>query len=227
MRAPVIAIDGPAASGKSSTAAAVARALGFVPIDSGSLYRALTWVSVRHRTDDPAAIAATAESLHIGLRLERKTLELHIDGLDNVETAIRAPDVTANVSAIAAMPALRDWVNARLRDALTRLRGAVIDGRDIGTVVVPDAELKVFLTATPAARAERRLVQRGRGIDPAQLAAETATLVERDRRDAGRATAPLQQPADAVVLDTTALTFDQQVARIVELAAQRGLLPLR
>ena len=223
----VIAIDGPAASGKSSTAAAVARALGFVHIDSGALYRALTWISVRQHTDDAAAIMSLAESLHIWLRLDGEALRLHIDDLDAVEAAIRAPDVNAHVSAIAAMPALRDWVNARLRDALTRLTGAVIDGRDIGTVVVPDAELKVFLTATPTARAERRLMQQGGGVDPTTLAAEAATLAERDRRDAGRATAPMQQPADAVVLDTTALTFPQQVARIVELATQRGLLRSR
>jgi cytidylate kinase len=224
MRARVIAIDGPAASGKSSTAAAVARALGFTHVDSGSLYRALTWASVRHRTDVPAAILRLAKSLHIGLGLEQHVLQLHVDGLEDVETAIRALDVNAHVSAIAAMPPLRVWVNTQLRAALVGLRGAVIDGRDIGSVVVPDAELKVYLTATPTARAERRLAQRGGGVDLAQLAAEAATLAERDRLDAGRAIAPLQQPADAVVLDTTALTFDQQVARIVALAAQRGLL---
>ena len=226
-RAPVIAIDGPAASGKSSTAAAVARALGFVPIDSGSLYRALTWVSVRDRTDDPAAIIQRAGSLHIGLVRQGPALHLHVDGVADIEATIRAPDVNAHVSAIAAMPALRGWVNQQLRAVLTDLPGAVIDGRDIGTVVVPDAELKVFLTATPAARAGRRLAQRGGAADPVQLAAEATTLAERDRRDAGRATAPLQQPADAVVLDSTALTFAEQVERIVALARQRGLLPFR
>jgi cytidylate kinase len=225
MRAPVIAIDGPAASGKSSTAAAVARVLGFVHVDSGSLYRALTWVSVRRDTDDPAVIVSIAESLHIGLRFERDLLELHVDGLRDVEAAIRAPDVNAHVSAIAAMPPLRDWVNRHLRGALAGPKGAVVDGRDIGTIVVPEAKLKVFLTATPAARAERRLVQRGGEVDPAQLAAETATLAERDRRDASRATAPLEQAADAVVLDTTTLTFRQQVDRIVELAGERGMGP--
>ena len=225
MRAPVIAIDGPAASGKSSTAAAVARALGFVHIDSGSLYRALTWVSVTRRVDDPTEILAGAGALHVGLRLEGTLLQVEIDGVDDVDLAIRTTAVTANVSAIAAMPPLRDWVNARIREVIERLPGAVIDGRDIGTVVVPGAELKVFLTATPAARAERRLAQRGGRVDPAQLAAETATLAERDRQDAGRATAPLQQPADAVVLDTTTLGFADQVSRIVAFAAERGLQP--
>lgn len=224
-RTPVIAIDGPAASGKSSTAAAVAQALGFVHIDSGALYRALTWISVTHQTDEPARIAAIADSLHIALRLERGSLQLHVDGLDDVEGAIRTAAVNAHVSAIAAMPSLRDWVNVHLRDGLVGLPGAVIDGRDIGTIVVPDAELKVFLTATPAARAERRLVQRGGGVDPGLLATETAVLAERDRRDAGRVTAPLNQAPDALLLDTTALTFADQVRRIVELARDRGLLP--
>lgn len=219
----VVSIDGPAASGKSSTAAAVAKALGFVHIDSGSLYRALTWVSVHRRVEDPAAIMAEAESLHVGLQPAGAVLALHIDGVGDVEQAIRATDVNASVSAIAAMPALRDWVNARIRDVIHPLPGAVIDGRDIGTVVVPDAQLKVFLTATAAARAERRLMQRGGAVDRRLLEAETADLVERDRRDAGRETAPLREPADAVRIDTTGMTFAQQVARIVDLARERGV----
>jgi len=219
----VIAIDGPAASGKSSTAAAVARALGFVHVDSGSLYRALTWVSVQRRVEDPSVILAEAERLHVGLQPTGQGLALHIDGVDDVDLAIRATDVNASVSAIAAMPSLRDWVNVRVREVVRRLPGAVIDGRDIGTVVMPDAPLKVFLTATAAARAERRLMQRGGEVDRRLLEAETADLVERDRRDSGRATAPLTEPRDAIRVDTTAMTFDQQVARILELARQRGL----
>ena len=223
MSGQVIAIDGPAASGKSSTAAAVARALGFVHIDSGSLYRALTWVSVHRRVEDPAAIIAEAEALHVGLQTAAGGLALHIDTLGDVEPAIRTIEVNASVSAIAAMPPLRDWVNARIRDVIERLPGAVIDGRDIGTVVVPGAQLKVFLTATAAARAARRLIQRDGTVDQRLLESETADLVERDRRDAGRATAPLKEPADAVRIDTTSLTFDQQVARIVDLARVRGM----
>ena len=223
MSGQVIAIDGPAASGKSSTAAAVARALGFVHIDSGSLYRALTWVSVHRRVEDPAAIIAEAEALHVGLQTAAGGLALHIDTLGDVEPAIRTIEVNASVSAIAAMPLLRDWVNGGIRDVIERLPGAVIDGRDIGTVVVPGAQLKVFLTATAAARAARRLIQRDGTVDRRLLESETADLVERDRRDAGRATAPLKEPADAVRIDTTSLTFDQQVARIVDLARVRGM----
>lgn len=220
----VIAIDGPAASGKSSTADAVARATGFVHVDSGALYRALTWIAVDRRTDDPAAIVAAATARNLAFRVAGDRLQLHLDGVADVEAAIRAADVTARVSAIAAQAPLRDWVNARIREVLDRLPGAVIDGRDIGTVVVPDAPLKVFLTASAEARAGRRLAQRGAPADAARVATEAATLAERDRRDSARATAPLRQAPDAVVIDTTGLSFADQVARIVALARGRGLL---
>ena len=219
----VIAIDGPAASGKSSTAAAVARALGFAHIDSGSLYRALTWVSVRAGVHDPAVILALAGRLHVGLQSDGDAMRVHIDGIDDPESAIRMLEVNAGVSAIAALPTLRDWVNVKLRAASADTSGVVIDGRDIGTAVFPDADLKVFLTATAAARAERRLRQRGHVVDPIELAAETAKLAERDRLDTSRAAAPLRQASDAVVLDTTALTFEEQVERIVMLARANGL----
>ncbi len=137
MTARVIAIDGPAASGKSSTAAAVAETAGFIHIDSGSLYRALTWVSVNRRVDDPPSIIAEAEALHVELRPSGQLLTLHIDGIDAIEPAIRSAEVNASVSAIAAMAPLRDWVNHRIRAVVERLAGAVIDGRAIGTVVVP------------------------------------------------------------------------------------------
>jgi cytidylate kinase len=219
----VIAIDGPAASGKSSTAAAVARALGFAHIDSGSLYRALTWVAVRAGVRDPDVIVALAARLHVGLVPQGDTPRVHLDGIEDVEAAIRDPEVNARVSAIAALPVLREWVNVKLREALARGGNAVIDGRDIGTVVVPDAELKIYLTATPLARARRRLLQQGGITDPDQLAGETAKLAERDRLDAARAVAPLRQAPDAVVLDTTGMTFDEQVGHIVTLASERGL----
>ena len=219
----VIAIDGPAASGKSSTAAAVGRALAFPHIDSGALYRALTWVAVRAGVHDPAVIVALASRLHVRLEPSEGTERVRIDGIADVDASLRSAEVNAQVSAIAAVPALRDWVNGIVRQAAATAGRAVIDGRDIGTVVVPDAELKVFLTATAAARAERRLLQRGGVVDASQLASETARLAERDRLDADRAAAPLRQAADAVVLDTTGLTFDQQVARIVALADERGL----
>jgi cytidylate kinase len=219
----VIAIDGPAASGKTSTAAAVAGALGFAHIDSGSLYRALTWVAVRAGVRDPDVVIALASRLHVGLVPDGDTQRVHIDGLEDVEAALRTREVNARVSAIAATPPLRTWVNAKLRGVLEHSGNAVIDGRDIGTVVVPDAELKIYLTATPLARARRRLLQHGDITDPEQLAAETDRLAERDRLDAARAAAPLRRAPDAVELDTTEMSFEDQVDRIVALAADRGL----
>ena len=219
----VIAIDGPAASGKSSTAAAVAEALGYAHIDSGSLYRALTWVAVRAGVRDPDVILALAARLHVGLVPHGDGRRVHIDGIEDAEFAIRGAEVNSRVSGIAAVAVFREWVNQNLRAALEHGGDAVIDGRDIGTVVIPDAELKIFLTATPLARARRRLLQRGGIEGPEQLAEETAMLAQRDRLDADRAVAPLRQASDAVVLDTTELSFGEQVERIVALAGERGL----
>jgi len=222
-RARVIAIDGPAASGKSTTAAAVAGALGWMHLDSGALYRALTWVAVERHLEDPAAIKAAAEALHVRLVRHGSHLDVHLDGVDDVEAAIRSAAVNARVPSLAALPALRAWVNARQRGAIAEFGALVIDGRDIGTVVAPDAPLKIFLTATAAERARRRLLQRDGAVDPLLLAAETARLEERDRIDGARAAAPLRQAGDAVALDTTGMTFDAQVRRIVALAGERGL----
>jgi cytidylate kinase len=218
----VIAIDGPAASGKSSTAAAVARALGFVHLDSGALYRAVTWLAVEHGVTDADAMVRLAHDAGVHLTGTDGELVVHIAGIGDAESAIRLPVVDAHVSAVAVLAPVRQWVNRQIHAAIARLPGAVIDGRDIGTVVVPDAALKVYLTAEPATRAERRLRQIG-DVDPAHLAAETAELLRRDDQDTRRAVAPLRQADDAIVVDTTTLDFAEQVATIVMLARGRGL----
>lgn len=218
----IVAIDGPAASGKSSTAGLVAKALGLSHIDSGSLYRAVTWVALRTHLEDPAEIVAEASACPITLK--RVGQELLVHAADQpIDAAIRDAAVTGHVSAVSAMPVVRDWVNDLLRQAAAGAGGSVVDGRDIGTVVFPDAPLKVFLTATPAARAKRRLLQRNVEVDQEDLAREAILLEERDRRDSSRAVAPLRPAADAVLLDTTALTIEAQVARILALARDRGL----
>lgn len=218
----VIAIDGPAASGKSSTAAAVARALGFVHLDSGALYRAVTWLAVEHGVTDAEAMVRLARDADVHLNRAHGELAVHIAGIADAESAIRLPVVDAHVSAVAVLAPVRAWVNRQIHGAIARLPGAVIDGRDIGTVVVPDAALKVYLTAAPATRAARRLRQIG-DVDPAHLASETADLLRRDEQDTRRAVAPLRQADDAVVVDTTTLDFAEQVATIVMLARGRGL----
>ncbi|MGH7583576.1 MAG: (d)CMP kinase, partial [Gemmatimonadales bacterium] len=195
----VIAIDGPAASGKSSTAAAVAAALEWTHLDSGALYRSLTWVAIDAGATDPTAIIAAANTRHVGVVPHGGHLDVHIDGVDDIEAAIRSAAVNARVATTAALPSLRAWVNAHQQRAIADFGSIVIDGRDIGTVVVPDAPLKVFLTATAEERARRRLRQRNDAIDPLFLAAETARLEERDRLDAARAAAPLRRAPDAVV----------------------------
>lgn len=215
----LLAIDGPAASGKSSTAAAVARALGWIHIDSGALYRVVTWFAVVRQLHAPEAILAAAEAGEVTLVRDGTTLEVRVGGRE-VESAIRSEAVTARVSEVAAIPAVRDWVNQRLRAAVREWGGGVMDGRDIGTAVFPDAPLKVFLTATPEARARRRLRQGGVEGDPAEVAAEAARLAERDRLDAGRAVAPLRQAPDARLLDTTDMAFEEQVAAILAWAGE-------
>lgn len=218
----VIAIDGPAASGKSSTARAVADRLGFVHVDSGALYRAATWIALESGSSTGAEIAAQAEAAGLELARDGVALEMRRKGHD-LTAQIRSGAVTARVSEVAAWPEVRGWVNRILREAVAGWGGAVMDGRDIGTDVFPDAALKVFLTASPEARARRRLLQLGTEPDPATLAAETDRLAERDRLDAGRAVAPLRQATDALLLDTTALGFADQVDQIVAWAESRGL----
>jgi cytidylate kinase len=223
MRAtPVVAIDGPAASGKSSTARAVAEALGLVHIDSGALYRTAAWLSLRDGVDDPDRLARRVVAADVRLVPGATTMQVLVDGTP-AEPSIRRPEVTARVSAVAAMPAIRRWVDDVLRETVARQGGAVLDGRDIGTAVFPGAPLKVFLTASPDARARRRLRQDGQADDESAVGIEADRLAARDRLDAGRALAPLRQADDALELDTTGLRFADQVARIVSWARDRGL----
>ena len=211
----VIAIDGPAASGKSSTAQWVARQLGVRHVDSGAFYRAIGWLGVRSGVPVAEWTAAQllGEAHRVGRRLTAQSVLPVIDGEDRDE-ALRGGDVTAVVSRVAQMPAVRAWVNEQVRGAGAET-DVVVDGRDIGTVVFPQAALKVFLVADPWERARRRLLQRwGRRPTDAEIAEETEALVARDARDAAQSV-----PArDAVTIDTTTLTQAEQVERIVALA---------
>ena len=229
----VIAIDGPAASGKSSTARAVARRLGWAHLDSGALYRAITLAALDNLGEKAGEggtagegwsaqrIVGLADGLPVRLVLVGDVFRPEVAGVD-VEEAIRSERVTRRVSEVAAIPEVRHWVNVQQRDAALRHHaGVVVDGRDIGTVVFPDAPLKVFLTASPEERARRRLAQRGGRVDPSELRREAAALAARDQADSTRAVAPLRAAADAVMLDTTRLSLDDQVARVVALARDR------
>jgi len=217
-RTSVIAIDGPAASGKSSTAQIVAEKIGFLHVDSGSLYRAATAAMLRGEKDaskwtEDAVLNAVRP---VELRAARTSFYPVLDGRA-IEDEIRGPDVTRNVSRVAQMLRVRTWVNDKVRDA-ARSSDVVVDGRDIGTVVFPDADLKIFLVADSRERAARRLRQRGTPPSEQMLDDETIRINERDARDA-RQTVPA---ADAVVIDTTGLTQQEQVEQIVSLSKQRS-----
>ena len=224
----VIAIDGPSASGKSSTARAVAEALGFAHLDSGSLYRGVTLVALREASRggsrvatiaglNPERILRAAEDRGLMLQSDGVGFSAYLEG-EPAEEALRSPEVTTHVSAIAAMPVVREWVNTRLRAMVRAGQDVVVDGRDIGTVVFPDADLKIFLTASPEARAGRRISQRGMALEPGHLDAEAAALAARDHADSTREVAPLRPAPDAVHLDTTSMSFADQVRFIVDRA---------
>jgi CMP/dCMP kinase len=198
----VIAIDGPAGAGKSTVARAVAAALGFTYLDSGAMYRCVALASLR--SGAPAAELAPELKISLGERVL-------LDGED-VSDAIRTPEVSERASEVAAEPAVRRAMVEQQRQLIAS-GGWVAEGRDIGTVVAPDAELKVFLTADPAERAARRAAQLG--SDPETVLAEQTI---RDERDRTRADSPLRPADGAIELDTTGLTLDEVVQRIVALA---------
>jgi cytidylate kinase len=219
----IIAIDGPAGSGKSSTAKAVARKLGFRHLDSGAFYRAITFAALERGIAegvwehlDPAAL----NGLGVHAQAGNSGFEFFMQDR-NITAEIRSAAVNAHVSQMAAVPAVRAWLLDQLREAGHAGR-LVADGRDIGTVVFPDADLKVFLVAQSETRAKRRLAETGNDAPSyVEVQNEVDRLGRRDRLDSQRAAAPLRQAEDAVVIDTTELSFDEQVERIVELAIER------
>jgi cytidylate kinase len=211
----VIAIDGPAASGKSSTAQWVARRLGYFHVDSGSLYRAATGARLSSATaaDDWTEPAVLEAASRVTFSAAEGTFVPLLDGAP-ADELLRGVEVTKHVSQVAQMPGVREWVNDQVRRA-AEIRDVVVDGRDIGTVVFPGADLKIFLVADPWERARRRLIQRlGRQPNDDEIAEETDLIVHRDAKDATQTV----QATDAVLIDTTFLTQEDQVERIVKLA---------
>ncbi|MER5352015.1 (d)CMP kinase [Kitasatospora sp. NPDC002551] len=221
----VVAIDGPSGSGKSTVSRAVAARLGLSFLDTGAMYRAMTWWMLANHVDvnDPEAVALACGKPVIVSGTDADGPTITVDGRD-VAGPIRGPEVTAHVSAVAAVPAVRArLVELQRGCARVAARGIVAEGRDMGSVVFPDATVKIFLTASETARAERRAAElRAKGVDEATITAMAADLARRDAADSSRETAPLTQAADAVLVDTSALTLEQVIDRITALVAGRA-----
>jgi len=218
----VVAIDGPAGAGKSTIAAQLAQKLGYLNLETGAMYRALALKALQNGValDDSAALADLARRSQIELIPTAENNRVLLDGED-VSSRIRQPDVTSAASRVSVHPAVREWMVARQRE-LGAAGGVIMEGRDIGTVVFPDADVKVFLDATPNVRTERRVAQHQQktGLAAAREAI-AAELQERDRRDATRAASPLIAAKDAVIIDSSGLSIDEVVARIESLIRQK------
>jgi cytidylate kinase len=213
----LVAIDGPAGSGKSSVARAVAERLGLANLNTGATYRSVALVALREGLDldDEGALAA------IGTGVDLAADGVFYDGERIPEDALRSPEVSAAASKVSAHPKLRRVLVERQRAAAKRAAasgGAVVEGRDIGTVVLPEAELKVFLSASPEERARRRALQTGRERELERI---HKAMQKRDKRDSEREASPLKPAPDAVVLDTTDLSLEGVVSRVVELTRER------
>jgi cytidylate kinase len=215
----VVAIDGPSGSGKSTVARGVAEALGLRYLDTGAMYRAVTWRVLDRAValDDPTAIAATAADADLTISTDPRQRQVLVAGRD-VTREIRGADVTFAVSAVSAVGDVRTVMVRRQRE-LIGSGGIVVEGRDIGTTVAPDADVKVFLTADEHVRAQRRGAEIAGGtVDPHTVAATGDDLRRRDAADSGRAASPLTKAPDATVIDSTDLDAEAVIARVVELA---------
>ncbi|MBD0354835.1 MAG: (d)CMP kinase [Rubrobacteraceae bacterium] len=213
----LVAIDGPAGSGKSSVARAVAGELGYIDLNTGAAYRAVALLALWEGVDleDGVLLAEIARRVGLGAEGAR------VDGSPVPEEDLRAPEVSAAASKVSARPEVREVLLSVQREAAQEARGeggAVVEGRDIGTVVLPEADLKIFLQAAPEERARRRAHQTGRETELERI---REAIKKRDRQDSERETSPLKPAPDAVILDTTALSLDEVVSRVLDLA--RGL----
>jgi CMP/dCMP kinase len=219
MKKLIIAIDGPVGSGKSTLARRVAELMGYVYIDTGAMYRALALKAVRRALpfDATNKLVALARDTRIDLRAHDGTQRVFLDGED-VTAAIRTPEVSQGASKIAVVSGVRQVLVAEQRRAGEQ-GGVVMEGRDIGSVVFPDAGLKIFLTASPEVRAERRWREHQQKGDAIDLTRTLEEIRERDQRDLERSTSPLVRAADAVVVDSTAME-PEEVARLVVMLAK-------
>lgn len=224
----IVAIDGPAGSGKSTIAREIARRHGFEKLDTGAMYRAVTFAALSRGIDldDAAAVSNLAQTVHIAFLPRQGSSTLVMVDSDDVTSEIRTPEVDAGVSKVSAYPKVREAMLSPQR-AVAREHDVVAEGRDIGTVVFPDADVKVFLTADPLERARRRVLQRHEGeeLDEDVYAQEVTdtlnSLVRRDKLDSSRDVAPLRAADDAVTIDSTSHSIDEVVDMISSLIESR------
>ena len=224
----VIAIDGPSGAGKSTVARAIGRRLGFLHVDSGALYRIVTWQTLLQGIDplDPAAVAAFAGTLEVEMKSAGGAVRFAVDGAEPGD-AIRTAEINAAVSPVSKVPEVRARVTAWLR-GLQRLGDLVVEGRDIGSVVFPDSPARFYLDAAPEERARRRhLEEEAKGLARQDRQAVMASLLNRDRIDSSRAVAPLRVADGARIIDSTRMPIDEVVATVIGLlpAAWRTLQP--
>lgn len=220
---PVIAVDGPAGSGKSSVCRGVAERRGLQYLDTGAMYRAMTWAMLDAGVDvdDPEAVASAAAGVTIVSGTDPRQPTIHVGDVD-VSAPIRGDEVTGAVSAVSAVPAVREQLVAMQRRQVELSSrsgsGIIVEGRDITTVVLPDADLKVFITADAAVRARRRALQdAGLGKEGVDVQQTESALLARDAKDSGRTASPLTLAEDAVLLDTTALSLDDVIGQFVQM----------
>lgn len=212
-----IAIDGPAAAGKSTVAKQLARKLSFIYVDTGAMYRAITLKALRHHisVDDEEALSQLLKTTEIQLQYENHEQHVYLDG-ENVTDQIRSNEVSNAVSHIAKYPAIREEM-VEIQRKLAENKNVIMDGRDIGTNVIPDAEIKIFLLASVKERAKRRYDEnKAKGI-PSDLQQLENEIAERDERDMNREFAPLTRAEDAIVIDTTSLTIEEVTNKILAL----------
>ncbi|MBZ5551203.1 MAG: (d)CMP kinase [Acidobacteriia bacterium] len=217
----IIAIDGPAGSGKSTVGRRVAEHLGYLYVDTGAMYRAAAWKALQMKVplDDVKAMTGLVRDTQMQVRCDHRQFQISIDGVD-VTQAIRAAEVSEASSRISTIAAVRRELVAQ-QQHLGKQGGVVMEGRDIGTVVFPDAEIKVFLDATPEARGERRYAEDARIGKPASRESTIEAVRGRDRRDASRKASPMMPAPDAIYIDTTGLTIDQVVDQVLALVAAK------
>ena len=216
-----VAIDGPAGAGKSTVARAAAKELGYIYVDTGALYRAVGLNALRNgiKTDDPEGVGASLPGITVELKFENGEQSVLLNG-ENVSSQIRSPEASMAASDVSAIPAVRAFLFDLQRD-IARNNSCIMDGRDIGTVVLPDAQVKIFLTASPEIRAKRRydeLIAKGSEVEFKDVLDD---LIKRDYNDSHREVAPLRPAEDGVILDTSGLTLDEAIASAVRIIKEK------